>query len=100
MDSIANYLILVASAITILLSWLIYWVTRSKGVLLIFIAMILGFVNRILVIVSGPWRPEIALIFWVLWAIGLWLLYQVMIKYTKPNESGVWNRIKRWLGVK
>lgn len=81
-----NYLdiaILVPSVATVFLSWQIYRITRAKSVLYIFMAMLIGVATRILIIYNYPYTSILAAAFWLLWALGLFLLLRVLKKYIK-----------------
>jgi hypothetical protein len=76
-----DIIVIMVAAITIILTWRIYRITKASPVLCIWIAMFLGFANRILLIYNWPYVKYLSVAFWVLWAIGLYLLLKVLQKY-------------------
>src|SRR5271157_4080766 len=84
---ILNWIMLLMSVITAVLSWCIFRITRAKSLLYIFFAMCLGVFTRLLIAIWGSykWSTYPSFVFWGLWTVGLYLLYKLLKKYLKIN---------------
>jgi hypothetical protein len=102
LTDILNIVVTILAVITIILSWFIWRIVKTKSILCIFMAMCFGFVIRILVYfdTDALTRAIIAIFFWSLWTMGLWYLLKLLKKYTNRSNGGTWNSIKKWMGLK
>ena len=97
-----NLVITLLSFITILLSFSIFQIVKAKSILFIMFAMILGFINRLLIYFSVDLviSRVLSIVFWSFWIVGLFNLLKLLKKYTNQENGGAWNAIKKWLGLK
>ena len=88
---IVNIIAAILSIVSCWYAWQIYEITKVKGLLIIFLAIVWGMLTRILIaadVVSGEYftfdhSKTIVTGFWVLLPIGMWQLVKTLRKYWK-----------------